>query len=184
MSTGRPATGRVGVGAGRAGEDDSWYGVGVDMVAQDVERRQRSVRFKVMAKHDGVHPLDKSHALYEMNDAPGPRRARAGTSRRPARPRNHRARHAPQNTLRSVSKNLVGLGVAPVRREHQKVDVFSTDEPDHLVGYVSVREVGANPHIRGISLPKTSRSRRKDWSRRRPQCSDSGVLPSDSRSVG
>ena len=56
--------------------------------------------------------------------------------------------------LRSVSKNLVGPGVAPVRREHQKVDVFSTDEPGHFIDRVSVRKVSANNHVRGISLPK------------------------------
>ena len=47
----------------------------------------------------------------------------------------------------------MGPGVAPVRREHQKVNVFSTDEPGHLIDRVSVRKMGANPHIRGISPP-------------------------------
>jgi hypothetical protein len=41
-----------------------------------------------------------------------------------------------------------------VRRERQKVNVFSTDEPGYFIDRVSVRKVGANNHIRGISLLK------------------------------
>lgn len=41
-----------------------------------------------------------------------------------------------------------------MRREHQKVNVFSIDKPDHFIGHVPVREVSANNHIRGIALPE------------------------------